>query len=355
MNIGLIGLPKSGKTTIFNALSKSTAEVTAYDTGKVEPNLSVVEVVDDRVSKLSAMYNPKKTTFATFDLVDFAGVGEGFSKQGADTSVMKLVKTMDALGLVVRNFADEINGSPSPLDDVSPILDELILTDMVVVENRLERLEKSLSKGVGGVDAQKEQKVLLKVQAQLGDNRHVRELDLSPDEQKAIRGFQLLTAKPLLVVLNSDEERFGASGDVVSALEAQGLTTIEFSGSFEMELSQLSDDEAAAFMEDAGITESARARLTTSVYALMGLISFFTVGEDEVRAWTITRGDSAVDAAGAIHSDLARGFIRAECFSYEALIDCGSEKAVKEKGLMRLEGKDYTVSDGDILSIRFNV
>ncbi|MBD3244068.1 MAG: redox-regulated ATPase YchF, partial [Chitinivibrionales bacterium] len=231
MKIGLIGLPKSGKTTIFNALSKSTAEVAAYDTGKTEPNLATVDVLDERVTRLSEMYRPKKTTYATFELVDFAGVGQGFSKQGADTAVMKLVKTMDALGIVLRNFEDEINGEPSAPDDLGPILDELILTDLVVVENRLERLEKSLKKGAGAADAQKEQKVLLRVQEQLNANRPVRELELSAEEQKTVRGFQLLTAKPVVVVLNSDEARFGESGDVLSAVEAQSMAIVEFSGS----------------------------------------------------------------------------------------------------------------------------
>lgn len=355
MKIGLIGLPKSGKTTIFNALSKSTAEVAAYDTGKTEPNVAIVDVLDERVTRLSDMYHPKKTTYATFELVDFAGVGQGFSKQGADTAVMKLVKTMDALGVVLRNFEDELNGEPSALDELGLILDELILTDLVVVENRLERLEKSLKKGATAVDAQREQKVLLRVQEQLNANKPVRELDLSAEEQKAVRGFQLLTAKPLVVIVNSDEARFGNSGSVLAGAQEQELAAVEFSGSFEMELSRLDDDEAQAFMEEMGIAESARARLTKAVYGTMGLISFFTVGEDEVRAWTIKRGATAVDAAGAIHTDLARGFIRAECFTYDDLIALGSEKAVKEKGLLRLEGKDYTVKDGDILNIRFNV
>jgi ribosome-binding ATPase len=189
----------------------------------------------------------------------------------------------------------------------------------------------------------------------LSANHPVRELDLSPEERKVLRGFQLLTAKPLVIILNSSEDRFGASGKTVAELEGRSLTAIEFAGSFEMELTRMSEEEAAAFMEDIGITESARDRLTQCVYGIMGLVSFFTVGPDEVRAWTIERGETAVDAAGTIHTDLARGFIRAECFSYNDLIAHGSEKAVKEKGLLRLEGKDYIVQDGDILNIRFNV
>ncbi len=355
MKIGLIGLPKSGKTTIFNALSKSTAEVAAYDTGKAEPNIAVVDVGDKRVDRLSAMYAPKKTIHATFELIDFAGVGAGFSKQGADTAVMKLVKNMDALGLVVRNFESELSGAPAPVEDVGPVLDELLLTDLVVVEGRLGRIEQNVKKGIRSGDVQKEEKVLRRIHEHLSANLAVRDLELSPDERKVLRGFQLLTAKPLVVILNSSEEGFGARGEIVSTLQERGLTVIEFAGSFEMELSRMSEEEAEAFMADIGITESARDRLTQCVYGIMGLISFFTVGPDEVRAWTIERGDTAVDAAGTIHTDLARGFIRAECFPYDELIAHGSEKVVKEKGLLRLEGKEYVVQDGDILNIRFNV
>lgn len=354
MRIGLIGLPNTGKTTVFNALSRSGAEVTAYTGGKAEPNIAVVEVGDQRVTKLSEMYHPRKTTYATFDLVDFAGVGKGFSKEGADSDVMKLVKTMDALGMVVRNFPDAGGEAPSPRPEVQTLDDELLLTDLVVTENRLERIDHSISRGVKDAPLLTEQKTLRKVHDQLNAGRPIRQMNLTGDEEKIIRGFQFLTAKPLIVILNSDEERFGTDPDLLSSL-SQIHTAIEFAGTFEMELAQLDESEAQAFMEDMGIEHSARDRLTQVVYRILGLISFFTVGEDEVRAWTIANGATAVEAAGAIHSDLARGFIRAECFTYDDLIAAGSEKAVKQRGVLRLEGKDYVVNDGDVLSIRFNV
>jgi hypothetical protein len=354
MRIGLIGLPNTGKTTVFNALSRSGAEVTAYTGGKAEPNIAVVEVGDQRVSRLSEMYHPRKTTYATFELVDFAGVGKGFSKEGADSEVMKLVKTMDALGMVLRNFPDSGGAAPAPLDEVQTLDDELVLTDLVVTENRLERIDHSIGRGIKDAPLLAEQKALRKVHDQLNAGCPIRDMELTDDEQKLIRGFQFLTAKPLIAILNSDEERFGADEKLLGSL-SRSHTAIEFAGTFEMELAQLDESEARAFMQDIGIEHSARDRLTQVVYRILGLISFFTVGEDEVRAWTITIGSTAVQAAGAIHSDLARGFIRAECFTYDDLISAGSEKAVKQRGLLRLEGKDYVVNDGDVLSIRFNV
>lgn len=307
------------------------------------------------MTKLTDTYKPKKTVRANFELVDFAGVGAGFSKEGADSAVMKLVRNMDALGLVVRNFESEVEGAPKPLDEVGPILDELHLADQIMVENRVAKMAQNAKKGVKGPESQVEEKALARINDQLSAEKPIRELEFSAEETKALRGFQFLTQKPVVLIVNSDEAHFGKSPAVIEGLKKYGLPVIEFSGTFEMELSQLSDAEANAFMSDAGITESARNRLTQCVYTMMGLMSFYTVGEDEVRAWTIRRGATALEAAGTIHTDLARGFIRAECFLYDDLTRLGSEKAVKEQGLLRLEGKEYVVRDGDIINVRFNV
>lgn len=356
MKIGLIGLPKSGKTTIFNALTKSEAEVDAYSSGKTEPNLAVVNVGDERIDKLHDMYDPKKTTYATIELIDFVGMAKGNKNEGAFPSdLLQLIKNTDALALVLRNFDDEINGAATPVEDLDNIIQELFLSDIIITETRLERLNKANRSTKKSNQELLEEKALQKIVEVLNEDKPIRDLELNNEEEKIIRGFRFLTEKQLLIILNSHEENFGKNADVIKQLEKYG-SVIEFAGNFEMELSRLDDEEEVAmFMEDIGINESARNRLTQFAYKILGYISFFTVGPDEVRAWNIHRGDNAVAAAGAIHSDLARGFIRAECFAYDDLMECGSEKVLREKGKTRLEGKDYIVKDGDILSIRFNV
>jgi GTP-binding protein YchF len=354
MKIGLLGLPRSGKTTIFNALTKAEAP-TAHFNGKPEPNISVVKVLDERVGRLSEIYDPKKIVYATVEFVDFVGVAQSDERKdtfsGAATA---MIRSMDALALVARNFRDDLIGVSTPLEDFRKINEELTLSDLITVENRLERIENGYKRGQRTDALVREEKVLRRILEHLNQNQPIRDLNLSPEEEKAIRGFQFLTRKPIMVILNSDETSFGKNGSLISEIE-RTQRVIEFAGKFEMELGQLGDAEAALFMEDMGIPESAYRRLTALAYEILGYISFFTVGPDEVRAWNVRRGDTALDAAAAIHSDLARGFIRAECFSYEACLQYGSEKSIREKGLFRLEGKDYRVQDGDILNIRFNV
>jgi hypothetical protein len=355
MKIGLIGVSNSGKTTIFNALTKMDANVTAYSDAKAEPNVAVVAVDDDRLHSLTDMYKPKKTTGATIEMIDFPGMKEGSAKNGFFTgNSMGWIKSTDALALVVRNFHDDLAGDPTPLRDIDEINTELLLADLIVVENRLEKIEWFQKRGQKTNLLPLEERALQKIAEHLNNNNPIRNLDFDEDEQKLIRGFQFLTKKPFLVVLNSDEAVFGHNTDLIGGIEGQ-YNVIEFAGRFEMELSRLNDEEAEIFMEDMGIRKSARERLTQFAYRTLGYVSFFTVGEDEVRAWSIHGGDTAVNAAGTIHTDLARGFIRAECFTYDELIQCGSEKRVKENGHFRLEGKDYIVRDGDILSIRFSV
>lgn len=354
MKIGLLGLPRSGKTTVFNALTKTEAP-TAPSNGKAEPNISVVKVLDERVDHLSEIYDPRKTVYATVEFVDFVGLVESAERKDTFSSAaMAMIKTMDALALVIRNFKDDLVGVPTPLEDLQKITDELMLSDLIVVENRLDRIENGYKRGQRTDALLREEKILRRLSDHLNQNRPLRDLELSAEEEKAIRGFQFLTKKPIMVILNSDETRFGKNGSMIAEIESTGRA-IEFAGQFEMELSQLDEEEAALFMDDMGIAESAYRRLTGLAYEILGYISFFTVGSDEVRAWNVRRGDTALEAAAAIHSDLARGFIRAECFSYEACLQYGSEKSIREKGLFRLEGKDYQVQDGDILNIRFNV
>ena len=354
MKIGLLGLPRSGKTTVFNALTK-TEVPTAHSNGKAEPNVSVVKVLDERVARLSEIYDPRKTVYATVEFVDFVGLVESAERKDTfSIAAMAMIKTMDALALVIRNFNDDLVGVPTPLEDLQKITDELMLSDLIAVENRLDRIQNGYKRGQRTDALLREEKILRKLSDHLNQNRPLRDLELSAEEEKAIRGFQFLTKKPIMVILNSDETRFGKNGPRIAEIESTGRA-IEFAGQFEMELSQLDEEEAALFMDDMGIAESAYRRLTGLAYEILGYISFFTVGSDEVRAWNVRRGDTALDAAAAIHSDLARGFIRAECFSYEDCLQYGSEKTIREKGLFRLEGRDYRVQDGDILSIRFNV
>lgn len=354
MKIGLIGLQGSGKTTVFNALTRSEAPI-AHTGGKAEPNVAIVKVLDERVDRLSEVYIPKKTVYATVEFVDFAGIGKNGTKEGAPAaSSVSMMRNMDALALVLRNFQNGMPDGPSPSEEIGLINDELLISDLIVAESRLERIEKGYGRGQRTENLVKEEKILRSILEHLNRNLPIRQMELTPLEEKMIRGFQFLTNKPLMVVLNSDESRFGKTLHLLEEMEKE-WKVIEFAGKFEMELSRLDEEEAALFLEDMGIPGSAYSRLTRLAYDTLGYISFFTVGADEVRAWNLRRGDTALDAAAAIHSDLARGFIRAECFTYEDCMEFGSEKRIREQGLFRLEGKDYTVKDGDILSIRFNV
>ncbi len=360
MNIGLIGLPKSGKTTIFNTLTGQSAEISEYVSQKAEPNVAVVEVLDERLAKLAQMYRPKRPIYATIQFVDFVGLTAGAAGQGVFSSEgMQMIKNADALSIVARNFDDEVisqtYGDPDPLAELDTITTELLLADQIVAERRLERIRADLLRGKKTPVLQNEEQLVRRVVNQLSEAQPVRTLELTPDDHKVLSGFQFLSAKPVFVLLNSSEDNYGDSGETLTAIE-EYYPVVEFAGNFEMELSRLEDqEEREAFMQDFGIHASARTRLTTFAYHTLGYISFFTVGPDEVRAWTIRKGETAVDAAGVVHSDLARGFIRAEVFSYDDLVECGSEKAVKAAGRLRVEGRSYLVQDGDIINVRFNV
>ena len=355
MKIGFIGLPKSGKTTLFNALTGSSAAVSAYAGGRVGPNLAAVKVGDERVAELSAIYRPKRIVYPAIDIVDLVGVSEGDGRADAFSGdLMKLVRCCDALAIVLRGFGSDLLGDPSPAADLKKIEDELLIADLLVAERRLERIEAGLKKGPSTSALMAEEKAIRAVIDALNAGRPVRDLELDAGGETMIRGFQFLTKKQALVILNSHEALFGKNGAVLEAIGGR-YRTVEFAGEFESELSRLDEESAQAFMEDLGIRESARDRLTALAYEALGYISFFTVGQDEVRAWNVRRDATAVEAAAAIHSDLARGFIAAECFKFDDLVALGSEKAVKDRGKFLLAGKDYSVKDGDILSIRFNV
>ena len=356
MQIGLLGLPNSGKTTIFNALTRSQAQVGAYVNNKAKPNIAVVAVGDERITRLTQLYHPKKTTYATIEIVDFAGFTQGSAqKNDPFCAQMNLVRNLDAIALVVRNFGDDVTGSPMPLADIHTMVTEFILTDMMVTEKRLERIAWSARRGKKTNTLQLEEKVLHKILEELYRGQPVCNLTLNPNEQKLINGFQFLTRKPFFVILNSGENNFGRDPELLAEIEEK-YKVIEFAGNFEMELAAFSDtQEAGVFMEEMGIVESAHDRITRFAYEVLDHISFITVGPDEVRAWTLRNGDTALEAAATIHSDLCRGFIRAECFSYDDLMTFGSEKGVRDNGHFRLEGKNYKVKDGDILNILFSV
>ena len=356
MNIGLVGLANSGKTTVFNALTKSDMAVTSYVNVDSEPNRGMFEVGDHRVATLAEMYKPKKTTYAVIELIDFIGLTQGSARGGLfPSSSMALIRNTDAVCLVLRNFYDALMGDPTPWADLEKLEEELLISDLVVAETRLERIEKAYQRGKKTSLLEREERTLQTIVEALSNETPIRDLALDGESEKMIRGFQFLTQKPMMVVVNSDEGRFGKDHALLEKIGKQ-YTVIEFAGQFEMELSQLTDqEEIALFMQDMGIEASARDRLSAAAYRLLGYISFFTVGADEVRAWSIQAGQSALAAADTIHSDLARGFIKAECMSYEDLVRCGSAKKVTELGLLRLEGKDYVVRDGDVLNIRFNV
>ncbi|MBW2088367.1 MAG: redox-regulated ATPase YchF [Deltaproteobacteria bacterium] len=356
MKIGLLGLPNSGKTTIFNALTRSEVEVSSYANSKAEPNVAVVEVGDERITRLTQLYHPKKTTYATIEIVDFAGLTEGSARKDDFSSIqMNVVSNLDAIALVVRNFSDDLTGAPAPIADIETIDTEFILSDMIITEKRLERIAWSSKRGKTSNAMLLEEKILKKILEELNRGRHVRDLILNHNEQKLISGFQFLTHKPFFVILNSEEKNIGCNQDLLAEIEAK-YKVIEFAGNFEMELASFDDSEdARLFMAEMGITESARDRMSRFAYEILGHISFITVGTNEVRAWTLRDGETALEATATIHSDLCRGFIRAECFSYDDLMVCGSEKGIRDNGCFRLEGKSYKVKDGDILNIRFSI
>jgi GTP-binding protein YchF len=362
MQIAIIGLPNSTKTTIFNALTRSSVETAAFSSGKFEANTGIVDVPDDRVDILSRLFNPRKTTYAKVTYVDIAGLAKGVSEGGLSGPLLNTISQSDALLHVVRAFEDptvpHVEGSVDPRRDMDILDMELLLSDQIIVERRMERLQAQAGKGNdprlrAANDA--EMALFTRLHETLDAGVPLRDIDLTADEIKSLRGYGLLTLKPVLVVLNVGEEPADAALDALLDYRHRHTTVSAIQGRLEMELAQLDPAEAAEYLAEYGITEPGLRRVIRLSYSLLGLQSFFTVGEDEVRAWTIPVGAPAVEAAGVIHSDLSKGFIRAEVVSYEALTEAGGMVAARGKGLVRLEGKDYIVRDGDIMHVRFNV
>ncbi|MFN8484802.1 MAG: redox-regulated ATPase YchF [Anaerolineae bacterium] len=361
MQIGIFGLPGSGQTTVFNALTHGQAQTGAAGAGQREANLATVAVPDGRVDKLSALFKPRKTVFAQVQYLDVAGSVPGTAMEGTtfNRQVFGKLALSDALLAIVRAFPnDDVFhpiGDVNPARDLRILEDELILWDLSMVEKRRERLKAELSKpnlAKGERDVRvAEDGALERIQAALESDQMVRNVELTADEEKGLRSFQFLSAKPLLVVVNLGE------GQEMPAVQPRGpqARVLGLRGEIEAEIAQLEGEEAAVFLAEYGIEEPGLNRVIRASYDLLGVQSFFTVGEDEVRAWTVPVGATAVEAAGAIHTDLARGFIRAEVVHYDDLLSAGSLAAARTKGTLRLEGKDYIVKDGDIVHIRFNI
>lgn len=361
MQIGIIGLPTSGKTTIFNALTRGTAQTAAYSSGKLDVHTAMVDVPDPRVDILSKMFNPRKTIHARVQYNDIAGLTKGIGgKDGMDGNLLNQIMLNDAIVHVVRAFDDP--SVPHSLESVDPardleILDtELILSDLGVVERRLARIQTGMSKGgTTAVEREalgKEKELLTRFQTELESGKPLRDLDLGAEALSL--SLSLATLKPILVIFNTGE-RGQTDPSTIVKYEHKHTMVVALRGKLEMELAQMSPEDAKAFLEEYGITEPGLNKMIRLSYGLLGLQSFFTVGEDEVRAWTVRVGADAVDAAGTIHTDLARGFIRAEVIAYDDLMASGSMAEARKHGVLRLEGKEYIVKDGDILNIRFNV
>ena len=357
MKLGIIGLPNSGKTTIFNALTGADLETSAGTSGVFSVESRTVDVPDPRLDALIAMYNPKKQAYATITYVDVGGLDKGIDEGGLSGQFKNELQQVDGFVHVVRAFESDMiphpHGSVDPLRDAETLQGEFLLTDLVTIENRMAKLKDELrikGKKVENVVGA-EMAMLERLQSALEEEIPLRNVELTEEEVKPLRGFGFLTLKPMLFVVNT-----GDDGDFdLSPFEhfnGNGSRVVVLQGALEAEIAQLDDEDAEMFMEEYNITERSADLVIRASYELLAVQSFFTVGEDEVRAWRTHIGASAPEAAGAIHSDLQKGFIRAEVMKTNELLEAGSESAIKQAGKMRLEGKDYIVQDGDILNIR---
>ena len=366
MKLGIVGLPNVGKSTLFNSLTKAGAESANYPFCTIDPNVGVVTVPDERLNVLGEMYRTKKIIPAAIEFVDIAGLVKGASKgEGLGNQFLANIREVDAIVHVVRCFENSnivhVDGSINPLRDIETINLELIFSDLEILERRISKVSKVAR---NDKSAAKELALLNKIKAHLEDGKLAKTFEEADDEEEQawLESYNLLTYKPVIYAANVSEDDLAddaANNEGVQAVReyAKGEQSEVFvvCAEIEAEISELDDDEKKMFLEDIGLEESGLEKLIKASYKLLGLISYLTAGEPEVRAWTITEGTKAPQAAGKIHSDFERGFIRAEVVSYDDLIACGSHTAAKEKGLIRLEGKDYVVKDGDIMLFRFNV
>ncbi|MGQ9571238.1 MAG: redox-regulated ATPase YchF [Thermodesulfovibrionales bacterium] len=369
MKVAIIGLLNSGKTTVFNALTRQSLETTIYPMTSGEPHLGIVKVPDDRLERLSAIFKPKKTTYATVEYIDYLGITKGDVKQ--NRKVFELIKDVDAIVHVIRAFEDD--KVLHPLNTIEPIRDletvelELVFGDLELVEKRLQKMDEMTKKGKKPDETEK--RILLKCRDALEKEIPLRNVDFTEYERKAMRHLQFISIKPEVIVMNIGENDLNTdkSTELQNAIgrylkekyKDSSLVTrhrsLSLCGKIEMEISRLSLEDARLFLDNMGIKEPASSKLIHLCYEILGLISFFTYVGDEVKAWTIPKGTNALKAAGKIHSDIERGFIKAEVVSFDDFLSSGSVHAARGKGLLRLEGKTYEVKDGDIINFRFNV